>query len=149
MRVVLSEDLEKLKERVIGCAIDVHRVLGPGLLESVYRDCLVIELRAAGIALERERRVPLHYRGQPIGTGFRIDLLVGDRLIVEVKAVERLHPVHSAQVITYLKITGLPAALLLNFNVTSLRTGVKALFNPELLEPGLVAWRETWNDENR
>ena len=127
--------LDALRERVIGCCIAVHRALGPGLLESIYRDCLMIELKAAGLRVEREHAVTLHYRGERVGTALRLDLLVEDTLVVEVKAVERLHPVHSAQVITYLKLSGLPAALLVNFNMTTLRAGLKKLVHPDLYKP--------------
>ena len=106
MRVILAAELEALKKRVIGCAIIVHKFLGPGLLESIYQECLVIELRAAGLIVERERRVPLQYRGYTVGAPLKIDLLVDNCLVVEVKAVERIHPVHIAQVISYLKLTG-------------------------------------------
>jgi GxxExxY protein len=132
MRIVLSDDLEALKERVIGCAITVHRELGPGLLESMYQDCLAIELRLAGFAVERERRVHFQYRGQPVGAALKVDLVVDDRLIVEVKAVERLHPVHLAPVITYLKLTGVPTGLLMNFNATALRGGLRSAVHPDL-----------------
>ena len=135
MRVVLSDDLEELKERVIGCAITVHRFLGPGLLESMYQDCLAIELRVAGLTVERERRVHLEYRGHPVGAPLKVDLVVDDRLIVEVKAVERLHPVHLAQVITYLKLTGFPTGLLMNFNATTLRAGLRTAVHPDLYKP--------------
>jgi len=121
--------LDPLKERVIGCAINVHRVFGPGLLESIYQRCMVIELRAAGLSVERERRVLLKHRDLSLGPGLKIDLIVSGCLIVEVKAVERIHPVHLAQVITYLKLTGLPEGLLMNFNTTSLRSGASLLMN--------------------
>jgi GxxExxY protein len=124
--------LEALRERVIGGAIAVHRELGPGLLESIYRDCLVIELEAAGLRVEREHCVCLHYRGERVSTALRIDLLVENQLVIEIKAVESLHPVHTAQVITYLKLSGLPFALLINFNVTRLTAGLKRLVHPEL-----------------
>lgn len=124
--------LEALRERVIGCAIAVHRELGPGLLESIYRDCLVIELKAAGLRVEQEHCVCLHYRGERVSTALRIDLLVEDQLVIEIKAVESLHPVHTAQVITYLKLSGLPFALLINFNVTRLTAGLKRLVHPDL-----------------
>jgi GxxExxY protein len=132
MRVVLSDDLEALKEQVIGCGIAVHRTLGPGLLESIYQDCMAIELRLAGLTVEREQRVSLRYRDQEVGAPLRVDLAVDGRVIVEVKAVERLHPVYSAQVITYLKLTGFPVGLLMNFNSTSLRAGLKYLVHPDL-----------------
>jgi GxxExxY protein len=124
--------VDELTELVIGCAIDVHRALGPGLLESVYRDCLVVELAAKGLRVAREHRVPIEYRGQRVRADLRVDLLVDGRLVVEVKALERLHPVHLAQVITYLKLTGCPAGLILNFNATSMRAGVKRLDHPDI-----------------
>ena len=96
MRVLLSNDLEDLKERVIGCAIAVHRELGPGLLESIYQACLAIELREAGLGVEREIPVPVIYHGQSVGNALKIDLIVEGRLVVEVKAVERIHPVYIA-----------------------------------------------------
>jgi GxxExxY protein len=127
-----QQALDRLREKVIGCAIAVHRVLGPGLLESIYRDCLVIELRAEGFQVEQERCVSLHYRGELIPTALRIDLVINRELVVEIKSVENLHPIHSAQVITYLKLSGFPEGLLLNFNTTALRSGLKKLVNPEL-----------------
>jgi GxxExxY protein len=134
--------LDDVRERVIGCAIAVHRALGPGLLESIYRDCTMIELKAAGFQVEREKSVCLQYRGEKVGTMLRLDLVVDNTLIVEVKAVERLHPVHSAQVITYLKLSGLPAGLLLNFNATSLRAGLKKLVHPDLYRPSAVGIKQ-------
>jgi GxxExxY protein len=124
--------LDKLRERAIGCGIAVHRTFGPGLLESIYRDCMVIELRANGLAVERERPVFLQYRGEPVGGVLRIDIVVEGTLLIEVKAVEKLHPVHSAQVMTYLKLTGLPGGLLMNFNTPALRLGLKRLVHPDL-----------------
>ena len=124
--------LDALTELVIGAAIAVHTALGPGLLESIYRDALFIELTARGLTLKVEEHVPVFYRGQRIRGDLKIDLLVDGRLIVEIKAVDRLHPVFQAQVITYLKLTGHPAALLLNFNATTLRAGLKRLDHPDL-----------------
>ena len=121
-----------LTELVIKCAMAVHSGLGPGLLESVYVECLIIELRANGLSAELERRVPIVYRGEEIRTKLRVDLIVDDRLIVEIKAVDRLHPVHQAQVITYLKLTGCPAGLLFNFNGTSIRQGLQRLDHPDI-----------------
>ena len=124
--------IEELSEVVIGCGITVHKAMGPGLLESIYRDCLVVELVANGLHVEVERRVPVFYREQRVRDDLRIDLLVEGQLVVEVKCVEQLHPVHVAQVITYLKLSGFPAGLLMNFNVTSLRAGLRRLDHPEL-----------------
>ena len=125
-------ELESLTEKIIGCAIAVHRELGPGLLESVYRECLFIELGAANLRSEVERRLQLHYRGQPIARTLRVDLLIEGCIVVEVKAVDQLHPVFLAQVITYLKLANCPAGLLINFNVTSLRAGLRRLDHPHL-----------------
>ena len=124
-------DVHALTEKVIGCAIEVHRTLGPGLLEGVYRECLIVELTAARIGVQGEMRVPLEYKGQPIRGDLRLDLLIEGCLVVELKAVEVLLPVHLAQVITYLKLTGFPAGLLMNFNTTSLRAGLRRLDHPD------------------
>jgi len=124
--------INALTELVIGAAIAVHTALGPGLLESIYRDALVIELTAQGINVSAEVRVPVFYRGQRVRGDLKIDLLVDGRLIVEIKAVDRLNPIFQAQVITYLKLTGHPAGLLLNFNATTLRAGLKRLDHPDL-----------------
>lgn len=127
-----SDVSEALKEQVIGCAIEVHRVLGPGLLERIYRDCLCIELRAGKLRVDCERPVSLDYKGHRITHGLKIDLVVEDCLVVEVKALDQLHPVHQAQVITYLKLSGFSAGLLMNFNATTLRAGLKRLVRPDL-----------------
>jgi GxxExxY protein len=124
-------DVEALTEKVIGCAIEVHRTLGPGLLESVYRECMIIEVRGEHLCVESERHVPLEYKGQRIKGQLKLDLLVEGCVVVELKAVDNLHPVHLAQVITYLKLTGYPAGLLMNFNSTSLRAGLKRLNHPD------------------
>ena len=124
-------DVDGLTEKVIGSAIEVHRTLGPGLLEGVYRECLMVELAAAQLCVQSDRRVPLSYKGQPIRGELKLDLLIEGCLVVELKAVEVLHPVHLAQVITYLKLTGCPAGLLMNFNTTSLRAGLRRLDHPD------------------
>ena len=124
-------NLERLTERIIGCAIEVHRTLGPGLLESLYQECLVIELAEQQLSFEADRCVNLEYKGRRIRHTLKLDLLVAGLVVVELKSVERLHPVHSAQVITYLKLTGCPAGLLMNFNETSLRAGLKRLDHPD------------------
>ncbi len=124
--------IDELTETVIGCGITVHRKFGPGLLESVYDECMVIELVANDLIVEVEKRVPLIYREQQLRNDLKLDLCVEGRLIVEIKAVERLHPVHEAQLITYLKLTGCPAGLLLNFNATSLTAGLRRLDRPDI-----------------
>lgn len=126
-----QDQINGLTERVIGCAIEVHRHLGPGLLESIYRECLAMELAAHQLRFESERHVPIDYKGQRVRGGLKLDLLVEGCLVVELKAIEALHPVHSAQVLTYLRLTGFPAGLLMNFNVTSLRAGLRRLDHPD------------------
>lgn len=116
---------------MIGCAIEVHRILGAGLLESVYTECLHRELRVQRLFAERERRVPIIYKGERLGEMLKIDLLVEKCVVVEVKAVEKLAPVHEAQVITYLKLSGCPAGLLMNFNSVLLRNGLRRLDHPD------------------
>jgi GxxExxY protein len=128
----IETPINELTGRIIGAAIEVHTALGPGLLESVYHECLDIELKHVGLSVERDRHVPLHYRGQRIHSHLKLDLIVEGRVIVEVKAVERFHPIYQAQVITYLKLTGCPAGLLLNFNMMALRAGVKRIDHPDL-----------------
>ena len=127
-----SEPVDSLTDRIIGCAIEVHRELGPGLLESIYRNSLEIELSDQGLKVDKNKPIGLKYRGREIGPALILDLQVENRIVVEVKAVERLHPVHLAQVMTYLKLTGCDAGLLLNFNVTALRAGVRRLTHPDL-----------------
>ncbi len=124
-------EIDQLTQRIISCGIEVHRALGAGLLESVYRECLLIELQAARLQAISEQSVKLTYKGTSIRTQLRLDLIVEDCVVVELKAVEGIHPVHLSQVITYLKLTGHPAGLIMNFNVSSLRNGVRRLNHPE------------------
>ena len=105
----------------------MHRQLGPGLLESAYRECLCWELNHRGLTIEREMALPLVYKGVHVDAGYRLDLIVEKRVLVELKAVERLAPVHTAQVLTYLKLTGLRVGLLMNFNADVLRDGIVRL----------------------
>ena len=114
-----------LSDRVIGAAITVHRQLGPGLLESAYRRCLAFELGMRGLGCRCEVPVGIAYKGQVLEEAFRIDLLVEERLVVELKAVDRLHPIHVSQVVTYLKLGGYDTGLLINFNVGVLKDGLK------------------------
>jgi GxxExxY protein len=115
-----------LAETVIGAAIEVHRTVGPGLLESAYRECLAFELAARGVKFVREAPLPLTYKGTGLDCGYRIDFLVEQSLLVELKAVERMLPIHSAQTLTYLKLLGVRQALLFNFNVRRLTQGLKS-----------------------
>lgn len=124
-------DVETISNRVIGCAIEAHRILGPGLLESVYRECLLIELRECSLRAESERRISLNYKGRGVHSDLKLDVIVEGCVIVELKAIERINPVHLAQVITYLKLSGCPAGLIMNFNVTSHRAGLRRLDHPD------------------
>jgi len=127
---------EDLTDGIIGCGIRVHEALGPGLLESIYRACMIIELSASGYRSDTTRRVPVIYRGQDVGSTFCPDLIVNETVVVELKAVERLAPVHKTQVITYLKLTGLPVGLLMNFNVDFLKNGTRRIVRPDLYVRG-------------
>ena len=124
----------QLSEAIIGAAIEVHRRLGPGLLESVYEECLAVELTLCGLAFERQRRVPLEYKGRPVAADLKIDFLIDACVVVELKAVEKILPVHGAQLLTYLRLTGKHLGLLINFNVPLLHAGVQRVVNhlPEL-----------------
>jgi GxxExxY protein len=115
---------------IIGAAVDVHRVLGPGLLESSYSKCLQYELSVRRLAFVTERQVPLVYKGVSLDCGYRLDLLVADAVAVEVKALTALLPIHQAQLLTYLKLANLPVGLVINFNVDQLIKGVKRVINP-------------------
>lgn len=130
--IPIPDQLEPLTKRIIGCAIEVHSNLGPGLLESVYQECLLAELGDANLKVESGRAVPLFYKGRRLKDTLKLDLLVEDCVVVELKAVDRMHPVYQAQVITYLKLSGYPAGLLINFNSTTLKAGLHRLDHPEL-----------------
>lgn len=124
-----AEELNVLTEQVIGAAIQVHRELGPGLLENVYSECLAIELADCGLHAMREVKIPLRYKSVAVDNVFRLDFLVEDSLIIECKTVDHLLPIHSAQVLTYLKLTDKRLGLLLNFNVEVLHKGIKRIVN--------------------
>lgn len=120
----MNPHLNALTYETIGAAIEVHKLLGPGLLESTYRECLCRELALREVSFRRECGVPLHYKGIYLDCGYRIDLLVADLVVVEIKAVEQLAPVHDAQLLTYLRIGGWKLGLLINFNVVVLKDGI-------------------------
>ena len=122
-------EVNDLTGKIIGAAIEVHRVLGPGLLESVYEECLSHELGTAKVPYERQREIPVEYKGIKLSCGYRIDLLVAERIIVEIKSCDNILPIHEAQLLTYLKLTGLRVGLLINFNVPILREGIKRIVN--------------------
>ena len=123
----LRADHDPLTDQVIGLAIDVHRHLGPGLLESAYEECLSYELRKAGLTFERQRQLPVIYKEIRLDVAYRIDLVVDRRLIVEIKTVERLLPIHEAQLITYLRLSGVSVGLLMNFNTAVLKEGLRRI----------------------
>ena len=110
---------------IIGAAIEVHRELGPGLLESAYEACLAFELSSRGFAVERQKKIPVIYKGRPIGRGYRLDLLVNESVIVELKSAQSLEDIHTAVMLTYLKLTGFRTGLILNFNVPVLKNGIR------------------------
>ena len=118
-------EFDELSRRIIGCAIEVHRYLGPGLLESTYRRCLACELSRSGVLFQMEVPLPIHYKDVVLDCGYRIDLLVGGALLLEIKSVETLLPIHQAQLITYLKLARISTGLLMNFNVTKMQNGIK------------------------
>lgn len=118
-----------LSGKVIGLAMKVHTALGPGLLESAYEVCLEYELKKAGLRVERQKALPLIYNEVHLEAGYRLDLLVENKLIIEVKAVESIHPIHTAQLLTYLKLSHIQLGLLINFNTTHLKDGIKRVIN--------------------
>ncbi len=118
---------DPLTNLVVGCGIEVHRVLGPGLLESAYEECFCYELQQIGIEYQRQVSIPVEYKSIKLECGYRADLIVDDKLVIEVKAVEKIKPIHEAQLLTYLKLTGIKTGLLINFNVPLLKDGVKRL----------------------
>jgi GxxExxY protein len=121
----IDERTEEAARQVVDAGLKIHRLLGPGLLESAYETCLAHELALRGLSPRRQVAFPILYEGRKLDTGFRIDLIVDERMIVEVKAVDELSSVHKAQILTYLKLSGLRLGLLINFNVTLYRQGIK------------------------
>jgi GxxExxY protein len=118
-------DLNDLIPMAIGCAIKVHKALGPGLLESAYQECLCYEMRRSGLSVEKEKALPLVYEEVKLECGYRVDLMVEGKLVIEVKSVEALNDVHLAQVITYLRLSKCRIGLLINFNVVLLKHGIR------------------------
>lgn len=118
-------EINKITELVIGCAIEVHKSLGPGLLESAYEECLAFELQKTGLKVERQKPVPVIYKDIKLDCGYRIDLLIEDLVIIELKTVDAFNPVHEAQILTYMKFANKSIGLLINFNVTLLKNGIK------------------------
>jgi GxxExxY protein len=131
MQVTVPPEVEVLARSTVNAALSVHRALGPGLLESAYEECLALELVESGLPVERQKSIPLVYRGRTIDAAYRLDLIVGRQLLVEIKAVETLLAVHRVQVATYLRLLRQPLGLLINFNVPLIRDGIHRILNLE------------------
>jgi GxxExxY protein len=119
----------EISEKIIGCSIEVHKSLGPGLLESAYQECLFYELQKAGLCAEKQKPLPLVYKEVKLDAGYQPDLIVERKVIVEIKSIEVLNDIHTAQVLTYLKVSGCKVGLLINFNVLRLVDGLRRLVN--------------------
>jgi GxxExxY protein len=122
-------ELNEISGGIIACALKVHTAIGPGVLESVYQTCLLHELRKAGVTVHAQVALPVEYDGLHLDSGYRLDLLVENTVIIELKCVEALLPIHTAQLLTYLRLANKPLGLLLNFNVVHLREGIKRVLN--------------------
>ena len=122
-------DINQLTGQIIGAAIEVHKTLGPGLLESAYEECLCRELSLRGFSYERQKEVPVEYKGVRLDCGYRLDIVVSESVVLELKACDRLERIHQAQLLTYLKLTGIKYGLLINFNVSVLKDGIKRMVN--------------------
>ena len=118
-------EINEITRTIIGCGIEVHKQLGPGLLESAYEECLAFELKQKGLRVERQKALPIQYKEIQLGYGYRIDLLVENTVVIELKSVDILHPLHEAQILTYMKFAEKKVGLLMNFNVLVLKDGVK------------------------
>ena len=123
----MCQERDPITHKVIGCAIEVHRQLGPGLLESAYEVCFDYELKQAGLSVERQLELPVIYKEIKMDCGYRVDLIVEKQLLIELKTVSKLLPVHQAQLLTYMKLTGISKGLLLNFHVAVLKNGIKRM----------------------
>lgn len=124
-----EERLNKITETIIGVAINIHRSLGPGLLESSYEACMVYDLSEAGLKVEQQKSLPVAYRGVKLECGYRLDLMIENEVIVEIKSIEKLLPVHKVQLMSYLKLSGCKVGLLINFNVEILKEGIQRVVN--------------------
>ena len=120
-------DINDLSGQIIGAAIEVHKSLGPGLLESIYEECLCIELRKRDLSFVQQKEIDIEYKGVKLESKYRIDIIVNNMIIVELKSCDELAPIHEAQLLTYLKLTGLEVGLLINFNVPILKEGIKRM----------------------
>ena len=122
-------DINQLSSKIIGAAIEVHRTLGPGLLESAYEECLCYELELRRIKFERQKALPIIYKGKRLDCGYRLDIVIENKIITELKPIEKIEPIHKAQLLSYLKLSGQRLGLLLNFNVSVMKDGIVRLVN--------------------
>ena len=122
-------DINELSNRIIGAAIEVHKALGPGLLESAYEECLSHEFISRNFSFDRQKSLPLIYKGKKLDCGYRLDMVVENAIILELKSCEKIEPIHKAQLLTYLKLSGLHLGLILNFNTTLMRDGIVRIVN--------------------
>jgi GxxExxY protein len=122
-------DINKLSSKIIGAAIEVHKALGPGLLESAYEECLCYELNLRDLSFERQKPLSVAYKGKELDCAYRLDVVVASAIILELKACEKIEPIHKAQLLTYLKLSGLQLGLVLNFNVSVMRDGIVRIVN--------------------
>jgi GxxExxY protein len=122
-------EYEELTDKIIGCAMEIHTALGPGLLENTYKECLFYKLREAGLLVEKEKPMPLVYEEVNLDCGYRIDLLVENSIVVELKSVKKIEDIHFAQILTYMKLGKFKVGLILNFNVSHLKDGIKRVVN--------------------
>ncbi len=129
--MITQKYINEISYKIIGCAIEVHRYLGPGLLESVYEACFIEELRNAGLSVRSQLYVPIHFKGKDLGGSLKLDLLVNDLIIVEEKAVELMTPLFQAQLLSYLKLSGKPKGLLINFNCEVIKEQVVSMVTKE------------------
>jgi len=122
-------EFEDITEKIIKCAMEVHTSLGPGLLENTYKECLYHKLKTAGFHIEKEKPLPLIFEGIKLECGYRIDLLVNNKIVIEIKSIKKLQDIHMAQMLTYMKLGNFKVGLLLNYNVLSLKDGIKRIVN--------------------
>ena len=132
--MVTQKQINEISYKIIGCAIEVHKQLGPGLLESVYESCLVDEMKNAGLFVKSQLYIPLNYKGKDLGGSLKLDLLVNDIIIVELKAVEQMIPLFKAQLLSYLKLSGKPKGLLINFNCENIKEQMISLVTEEFVK---------------
>ena len=127
-------DINQLSNKIIGAAIEVHKALGPGLLESAYEECLCEELDLRGLQYKRQEPLPLRYKGRKLDCGYRLDVVVENAIVLELKSCEKIEPIYEAQLLTYLKLSGLHLGLILNFNVTMMKDGIKRIVHQQAEE---------------